>query len=181
MSKQVLIVIDVQNAMTSGEQLPPVYQVDSLTANINSLIAKARSSNIPIVFIKHNSPAGSDSPVAIGTDGNEISHFLNRDNNDQIVEKEFLDSFYKTDLAHILSELNAKKLVICGAQSEFCVDTFCRSAFSKNYKLILIEDAHSTWDNGDLTAKQIISHHNNLINNRFANVVKESDFNFVEE
>ncbi|TQR10931.1 isochorismatase family protein [Psychrobacillus soli] len=54
-------------------------------------------------------------------------------------------------------------LVIAGIQSEVCVDTTCRRAFSKEYKVTLVSDAHSTWDSKEFLAQQIISLHNDVL------------------
>lgn len=47
-------------------------------------------------------------------------------------------------------------VVICGLQTEFCVDTTVRQALPLGY------DAHSTTD-GALRAEQVIAHHNRTL------------------
>jgi len=56
-------------------------------------------------------------------------------------------------------------LIICGLQTDFCVDTTVRRAFTLGYHVTLVADAHSTLDNGVLTAAQIIAHHNATLGN----------------
>jgi len=62
--------------------------------------------------------------------------------------------------------------VLAGIQSEICVDTTCRRAFSMNYKVTLAGDSHSTWDSKNLKAQQIIDHHNQVL--RWFAEVKEA-------
>ena len=50
-----------------------------------------------------------------------------------------------------------------------CVDTTCRRDFSMGYKVTLISDVHSTWNSNELSAQQIINHHNGVLR-WFANV-----------
>jgi len=57
------------------------------------------------------------------------------------------------------------KLVICGFQSEFCVDTTTRRALALGYPVTLVADGHSTTDNGVLKAAQISAHHNETLAN----------------
>ena len=56
-------------------------------------------------------------------------------------------------------------LVTCGMQTDFCVDSATRSAMHRGFNVTLATDAHSTWDNGVLTAEQIIAHHNKVLPN----------------
>jgi len=53
--------------------------------------------------------------------------------------------------------------VLAGIQSDLCVDTTCRRAYSLGYKVTLVKDAHSTWNTNELIAVQIINHHNNIM------------------
>ena len=48
----------------------------------------------------------------------------------------------------------------CGIQSDFCVDAATRGAMNRGFAVTLAADAHTTWDNGVLTAEQIIAHVN---------------------
>jgi nicotinamidase-related amidase len=74
--------------------------------------------------------------------------------------------------------MGIKNLVIVGVQTEFCVDTTCRTAFSLGYKNILVSDGHSTFDSPILTAAQIIEHHNGIIGGLFAELKKTEEVEF---
>ena len=45
-----LIVIDVQNGVVEG-----AYERDTVVANINGLVEKARSEDVPVVWVQHSS------------------------------------------------------------------------------------------------------------------------------
>jgi len=175
--KNALLIIDVQQAFIDGKIIPPVFQATQLISNINNLIRKARESNSHIIFIKHNGPEGTGHPVEKNSDGNKIYSGLNRQDNDVIIEKTTPDSFYNTGLQNYLCKNQIMDLVICGIQTEICVDTTCRSAFSKNYKIILASDTHSTWNTDNINAKQIITHHNNIFGNWFGDLKEEKEIN----
>jgi nicotinamidase-related amidase len=108
----------------------------------------------------------------------ELAKQLDALETDLYVEKKTPDSFYETDLQEILDKEKIDEIYLCGLQTDFCVDTTCRSAFGKNIKAFLVEDAHSTYDTENITAEQIIKHHNKIIGEWFAKLIptKEVDF-----
>ena len=65
-----------------------------------------------------------------------------------------------TELLDYLKSLSPQRVLVCGMQSDFCVDTSVRRALSLGYEVVLLADAHTSVDNGVLTAAQIIAHHN---------------------
>jgi nicotinamidase-related amidase len=81
------------------------------------------------------------------------------------VRKTTPDSFNLTELHALLQARGITHLVICGLQSDFCVDSTVRRALALGYEVILAADAHSTVDNGVLSAAQIIAHHNTTLSN----------------
>ena len=72
------------------------------------------------------------------------------------------------------------RLIIAGIQTEFCVDTTCRRAFSLGYDITLMSDGHSTWDTDVLPADTIIAHHNRTLGGTFATLKRERDILFRE-
>jgi nicotinamidase-related amidase len=82
---------------------------------------------------------------------------------DVIIHKTAADAFFKTNLEEELNKREITHLVICGLQTELCVDTTCRRAVSMGYHVTLASDTHSTWDSRELTAQQIINHHNQVL------------------
>jgi nicotinamidase-related amidase len=76
------------------------------------------------------------------------------------LDKRATDSFHQTALHALLQDRGVQDLVICGLQSEFCVDTTTRRALALGYPVTLVADGHSTLDNGVLRAAQISAHHN---------------------
>ena len=52
----------------------------------------------------------------------------------------------QTGLQSEFDGLGVERLVMCGLQTEFCVDATCRAAFSRGFEVVLAADAHSTTD-----------------------------------
>lgn len=159
MKKSALLIIDVQNGMFLEEN--PVFNSSLIINNLKQLLGKARINDVPIIYIQHNAPTGR--MLATGTKEWEINHEIKPEPKDTIIQKTTPDSFYKTNLQEELQKHPIEHLIITGIQSEVCVDTTCRNAYSLGYEITLVTDAHSTWDSGDLTAQQIINHHNKVL------------------
>lgn len=171
--KKALLIIDVQNGMFQEGNV--VYKGERLLRNLNGLIKQARSTETPIFFIQHNAPAGK--PLEYGTNGWEIHPEITPKTQDTIIQKTTPDSFFNTSLDEELKKRKIEHLVIVGIQTEACVDTTCRRAFSLEYKVTLASDTHSTWDSQDITAQQIINHHNGVLR-WFADVCPSTNIAF---
>ena len=66
------------------------------------------------------------------------------------------------------------RLVICGLQTDYCVNATVRQAHALGYDVVLAADAHSTVDNGSMAAEQIIANHNNRLG-RLSSAVSRID------
>jgi nicotinamidase-related amidase len=170
-------VIDVQ--MFGFEEDSPVYAAESLIARISDLIARARAVGVPIIYVQHCGAEGQiDEP---GTPAWEIHPAIAPAAGEPVVQKRHPDAFQETTLRELLESRGIKRLVLTGMQTEYCVDTTCRRAYSLGYDVVLAEDAHSTWDTEHLTAPQIIAHHNATLGGWFAELKAASDIPFEEE
>jgi nicotinamidase-related amidase len=161
-----LLIIDVQNAMFSYED-EKLYNEKQVLDHLVQLVVKARLSKMPIFFIQHTSLDPSDEFYE-GTSTWGIHPALAPRADESIIQKTTWDSFHLTSLQVELQKLDIHNLIIAGMQTEFCLDTTCRRAFSMGYQNILVEDAHSTFNGKVFTASQIIQHHNAIIGGRFA-------------
>jgi nicotinamidase-related amidase len=129
---------------------------------INLVSHKARAANVPVVLIQHESQS---SPLIHGTEGWQLAEGLELHASDISIRKTASDSFHNTELQSALQAKGVSKLIICGLQSEFCVDTTTRRALALGYPVTLVSDAHSTVDNNTLSAAQISAHHNETLAN----------------
>ncbi len=164
-----LVVVDVQRVMfeTPGEVL---FEGERVLKTIAGLIASAREKNIPVVYIQHTT-AGTGSEFEENSSGWQIVADIAPQDGDTVSLKTSYDAFFKTQFDEKLKRLGAQNLILCGMQTEFCVDTTLRSALAHGYINILVGDAHTTFDTEILPAKTIVAHHNRTWNGRFCNVV----------
>lgn len=150
-----LLIIDVQQALCSGEH--EAFESQRVIACINAVSRMARDAGAPVVVIQHESLGG---PLAHGTEGWQLAAGLEVQPTDIHLRKKATDSFHNTELHAVLQAHGVTTLIICGLQSEFCVDTTTRRALALGYPVTLVSDAHSTKGNGILSAAQITAHHN---------------------
>jgi nicotinamidase-related amidase len=151
-----LLVIDVQNAMFD-DSYPP-YLGSETRDVIAGLIEKARLASVPVIYVQHEDLAYE--PMQPGHRGFEIHADVAPIDGEPVVRKQASDSFSGTDLKGRLDSLDVTNLVITGLQTEYCIDTTCRSAMSQGYDVTLVADGHTTCDSQTLNASQIIASHN---------------------
>ena len=164
--KTALLLIDVQNIMFSYEG-GSLWNEQQVLQNITYLREKAHQSNVPIIYIQHTDPS-YNSMLSEGKVTWEIHRDVSPLPTDIVIQKSSWDAFYQTTLHKKLQELEIGRLVIAGMQTEFCLDTTCRRAYSLGYKEnILVKDAHSTFDTAVLSSSKIVEHHNNILGGRF--------------
>jgi nicotinamidase-related amidase len=158
-SKTALLIIDVQLGMF--EENTPVHNATELLTKLAALITRARAEQVPVIYVQHNGPEGDS--IAPNTTGWPIHPAIAPAEGELIVHKWHPDSFQDTPLQEELEKRGIKQLVIAGIQTEFCVDTTCRRAYSLGYDVTLVKDAHSTWYTDQLHTAQIIAHHNQVL------------------
>ncbi len=172
-----LLVIDVQKGLFTD--FGPIFHEQQMLSAIKTLIAGARSSGSPVIYIQHCADDGEC--LAPETEGWKIHPEIEPNADDTVILKRFPDSFKNTSLAHELDSRGIRKLVITGLQTEYCIDTTCREAFSRDYSVTLVSDGHSTYDTERLTAQDIIAHHNEVLGNGFASLKRSDEIDFSPE
>jgi nicotinamidase-related amidase len=153
-----LLIIDVQNALCSGDEA--AFDIENVIARINLLSAAARAVEAPVLLVQHEEAGGS---LTFASEGWQLAAGLRTSPDDLRVRKKTPNSFHETELHTVLQERAVSRLVVCGLQSDFCVDTTVRQALALGYDVVLASDAHSTTDNGILSAAQITAHHNRTL------------------
>ncbi len=148
-----VVVIDAQKGVVQG-----AARRDEVIANINAVVERARTADVPVVWVQHQSdelPEGSDQwqlvPELAVAEG------------DPLVHKRYVDSFEATSLEDELAARGVGRLIVTGAQTDACVRSTLHGAFTRGYDTTLVSDAHTT---EDLTAygapppEQVIAHTN---------------------
>ncbi|MFN8134034.1 MAG: cysteine hydrolase family protein [Bacteroidales bacterium] len=94
------------------------------------LLASFRQSGQLVIHIKHGDGKGAEiHPNVAPADGEKV-----------IVKKE-VNSFLKTDLLEYLQKNQVKKLVLCGMQTNMCLEAATRAAADLGFECVVIHDA----------------------------------------
>jgi nicotinamidase-related amidase len=127
-----LLVIDVQNFYFPegrSELVEPEKAAEKAAVAINH----ARKTGNPVIYIKHKSAAGI-----------EINDIVKPAEGEKIFVKEEVNSFLGTGLKEYIDGLAIDTLVICGMQTQMCVEAAVRAAYDYGYAVILLHDACAT-------------------------------------
>ena len=171
-----LLVVDVQNAAVERAHEP-----DAVVANVGSLVEKARRERVPVVWVQH-----SDEQLARESEAWQIVAELTPGDAEPLVDKNYGDSFEDTILETVLSGLGVGRLVVVGAQTDWCVRSTLHGALARGYDTTLVSDAHTTEDQtawGAPPPDEVIAHTNlywtyQTAPGRTAGTVKTKDVDF---
>jgi len=148
-----LLIVDAQNGA-----LERAHERDLIVANVGSLVERARRQGVPVIWVQH-----SDEHVARESRAWRIVTELTPAEAEPLVEKNYSDSFEATTLESVLSRLGVGRLVVVGAQTDWCVRSTLHGAVARGYDTTLVSDAHTTEDQtewGAPSPDKVIAHTN---------------------
>lgn len=167
MNNIALLIVDVQNALVDEKP----FNIDKTLSNIKELLDACRKNKTEVIYIQHDGKNGGE--LEPFSNGWEIHNSISPKQGEKVIHKTYNSAFKYTELEEYLNSKNIQTLILVGMQTEYCIDTTCRVAFDKGYKLIMPEQTNTTFDNGDLSGSDIFEYHNfRIFKDRFAEVEK---------
>jgi nicotinamidase-related amidase len=150
-----LLVVDVQNGVV-GE----AHDRDGVVSRIGTLVERARSEQVPVVWVQHN----SDDELRAGEEPWQIVPELVPADGEAVVQKRYGDSFEDTDLEAVLAAAGVGRLVVTGAETDACVRSTIHGGLTRGYDVTLVSDAHTTGDKSAWGAPppEVVIGHTNL-------------------
>ncbi len=160
--KTALIVLDLINDIVhpegklAGGGTAAQAGARDLLARANAVIAYARESQWPVIFVKvgfsgNYAEHPGDSPffgraraagaLALGTWGTEFAEGLDVLPTDSVVVKHRISAFYGTSLEAILRANHIEVVVLIGVSTTWAVEATARDAHDRDYQVIVVEDA----------------------------------------
>lgn len=173
-----LIVIDVQRGWDDpslGNRNNPDCE-----PNVKALLDAWAERGQPIVLVRHDS-VHAGSPLTVGQPGNRFKPELDGVPADLVFGKRVHSSFHgEIDLHAWLTRRDIHDLVICGIQTEKCVETTTRIGGNLGYRVRVPLDATMTFDKpaldgGVITADEIARVTAANLHGEFARVVGTAD------
>ncbi|MBT2338750.1 MULTISPECIES: cysteine hydrolase family protein [Pseudomonas] len=145
MSKQALIVVDIQNDYFPQGKWPLVG-ADAAADNAARLIEAFRQAGNQVVHIRHEFTSDEAPFFTPGSEGAQLHPKVLNRADEPVVLKHFVNSFRDTELQSILEHHGIEQLVIVGNMSHMCVDGITRAAADLGYGVTVIHDACATRD-----------------------------------
>ncbi len=138
--KTALILIDIQNDYFPGGKIE-LPGMDAASQNAAKLLAVFRQNSYPIFYIQHIQKDPRVPIFVAGTSGVEIHKSVQPQESDKVIQKNFPNSFYQTNLLCNLRDSGVGRLVICGAMSNMCIDATARAAIELGFHCVVVHDA----------------------------------------
>lgn len=127
-----LLVIDIQNFYFPGGR-SELAEPEKAAQKALTAIQAARETRNPVIYIQHKSDSGM-----------EINELVKPLPGEKIFVKEEVNSFLGTGLKEYIDGLATDTLVICGMQTQMCVEAAVRAAHDFGYYVCLLHDACAT-------------------------------------
>ncbi len=174
--KKALVVIDVQKGMFAipGFRL---HDGEGTVARVATLLTRARAAGVPVFFVQHD--GGPEHPLHPGKPGFPFHDAVAPEAREDVTVKHRGSAFHGTAFDAKLNSAGVDTLVVCGMQSEYCVDSAVRGAVERGYEVVLVADGHTTGDTRVLKASAIVAHENETLGGGYADVVPAGDVVFA--
>ena len=178
-STTALIVVDVQRAFDEWEAVGKRRNNPDAVARIVDLLDAFRAQRAPIFHIRHEGTRPNSSFRPGGT-GFPVKDEARERDGEPVIVKRVNSAFIGTDLESRLRDAGIKRVVICGATTNHCVETTTRMAGNLGSDARLVRDATWTFErvgpDGEAhTAEAIHAMTLSNLNGEFARIVSTAD------
>jgi nicotinamidase-related amidase len=143
-----LLIIDAQQGLLDGESAIP--QAGVILDRLATLLAAARSAGAVVIHLQNDgAPGAIDEP---DTSGWFIHSRLAPTPGEVVLRKTRDDGFEGTELETVLARQQVTCLAVAGLLSEMCVSATVRGALTRGIDVVLVHDAHGTYDLDDISS-----------------------------
>lgn len=132
--KTALLIVDIQKFYFPGDG-PGLYHAEEASLAAKEVLKIFRDRKQLVVHVRHKSTKGFDIHPNVAPLQDE-----------KVITKEEVNSFYKTDLLEYLKKNNITRLVIIGMQTQMCLEGAVRAAHDYGFECIVVHDACATRD-----------------------------------
>lgn len=132
--KTALLIVDIQQFYFPGDG-PGLYHAEEASLAAREVLNIFRERKQLVVHVRHKSTKGFDIHPNVAPLQDE-----------KVITKEAVNSFYKTDLLDYLKKNNINRLVIIGMQTQMCLEGAVRAAHDYGFECIVVHDACATKD-----------------------------------
>lgn len=145
MSKEALIVIDIQNDYFENGKWE-LSKAAEASLKARAVIDHFRANNLPIFHIQHLASDENAPFFHPGTPGAEIHENVLPLEGEKVIQKFYPNSFKDTDLLSHLQSQQVTNLVMVGMMTNMCVDATTRAGKDFGFDCTVISDACASRD-----------------------------------
>ncbi|MGG2065269.1 cysteine hydrolase family protein [Bacillus sp. S14(2024)] len=174
-----LVLIDIQNDYFPGGRFE-LHEPLRAARNAKKVLDFFRKMNLPVFHVQHISVKEGATFFLPNTEGVKIHPYVAPLDNEYVVQKNYPNSFRRTNLLELLQREGIEHLVVCGMMTHMCIDTTVRAASDLEFGCTVIEDACTTknliFRNETIQAKHVHAAFMGALDNMFAKVIETEEF-----
>jgi nicotinamidase-related amidase len=155
MDRTAVLVIDLQNEIGHPDgklaKWRPV-DADRMLESVRRLVTWAHNGDVPVIWARlafrpghydavRDSMSRRLGSLVDGTWGADLLDGLGRRDDDIVITKKRPSAFFSTDLTVVLRGLEIQRLIVCGASTNWAVESTVRDAHSHDYRVVVASDA----------------------------------------
>lgn len=174
-----LVLIDIQYDYFPGGKMELSGGIEA-GLRAGEILAFFREQRLPVVHIQHLSVRPGAGFFLPGTPGVEIHESVRPLAGEEVIQKNYPNSFRETRLRDFLDRNRVDHVVVAGMMTHMCVDATVRSAFDLGFTCTLIHDACATRDlsfaNRTVPAEHVHAAFLSALSFVYAKVIGASEF-----
>ncbi len=160
--KAAVIVVDVQNDFCEaegslGKAGAPTAAAKAMIPTLQSLLAAARDSGAPVIFIQTIHEDATDSEAWRTRSGGAVATCCRKDTwgaeftdvaplaNEPVVVKHRYSAFVNTRLDSVLRTLKIETLIMTGVSTNVCVESTARLGYMLDYNIVFVSDCTAAY------------------------------------
>lgn len=116
---------------------------------------------LKVIYVRYDDGAGAE--LTKRNLGFEIYEGFSPLQDEKIFDKTVNSSFKGTGLLEYLKENNVQTVVVVGLHTDYCIDATIKCGFEHGFKMIVPENANSTFDNAFMTGEQSYKYYNEFM------------------
>ena len=165
-----LLVVDAQTLITT----PDLYAYDRFVDTVSQLIRAARQHGVEVLYIRHDD--GPDAALTPGKPGYDVYEAFAPLPGERVYDKRVNSPFRDTGLLEYLRSVGETQLMVCGLQTDFCIDATIKCGFEHGFRMIVPAYGNTTVENAYMSGEESYRYHNEWMwPHRYAECVTAED------
>jgi len=145
MTKQALIVVDIQNDYFPNGKWP-LSGADAAADNAARIVAAVRDAGDLVIHVRHESIGETAAFFLAGSEGAQIHQKVLNRPGETVIVKNHVNAFRETELKATLDRHGIEEVTVVGSMSHMCIDAVTRAASDLGYRVTVVHDACATRD-----------------------------------